>query len=364
MKLLHKFRSLALTAALLLSAQLASAQVVQVEGYGQDRQSALRDAERAAVEQVAGTYIDSRTMTENYMVKFDEICAKAQGFVRNSRVLQEGLQGGAYRVLASVDVDTNPDAALISNLSALMRLNDPRIAVVVLDRDGEHDELLEEAMNGSLVDMGFSHVVDAQLVGALQDAQLLEQIYNGSRRLGEVGASYGADYLVLGKVETDSRQISLPNYRGGYQATQLVTGRANLTVKLVRFATGEIIGSFSLEGQGVENGAPFAETKARREVAGQAAQKVVEKFKRVGAQATTGVQVIAYASDYGSVEALAAQLRQIGGVGSVYIREHRGGKAILELDSTQPAEFIARELRQRGYFIDSISGSSLTVAAR
>ena len=46
----------------MLLAQTASAQMVTVEGYGPDRGSALRDAERLAVENVVGTFIDSKTL--------------------------------------------------------------------------------------------------------------------------------------------------------------------------------------------------------------------------------------------------------------------------------------------------------------
>lgn len=121
---------LTLSALCLLSAP-AAAQSVVVDGVGADERAALIDASRAAVEQVAGTFIDSRTLVENAAVKLDQIYTKAQGFVTGTEILAKEQQGGLVHLRARIDVDTDPDAQLMNNLSMIMMLNDPRIAVVV-----------------------------------------------------------------------------------------------------------------------------------------------------------------------------------------------------------------------------------------
>ena len=154
---------LGILAGVMLFAQTASAQMVTVEGYGPDRGSALRDAERLAVENVIGTFIDSKTLVSQGQVALDEIYAKATGFVRNSTVISEGATADGYKVQATVDVDTNGNSALVNQLTAIMRLNDPRIAVVILDH-GQRSDWCEAVINERLIDMGFSHVVDANMV--------------------------------------------------------------------------------------------------------------------------------------------------------------------------------------------------------
>ena len=74
-------RGLLTVSALCLLSASAAAQSVVVDGVGADERAALIDASRAAVEQVAGTFIDSRTLVENAAVKLDQIYTKAQGFV-------------------------------------------------------------------------------------------------------------------------------------------------------------------------------------------------------------------------------------------------------------------------------------------
>lgn len=345
----------------IMSTGIASAQVVTVDGMGVDRNSALRDAERNAVEQVAGSYIDSRTLVTNGMLALDEIYTKSNGFVRNSRVLQEGNSGGSYFVRAEVDVDTSPNAALINALSTVMRLNDPRIAVSVLNGHS-HDEYIEETMNERLIDMGFSHILDANIAASLHDAQLLEQVYSGRAGTGQVGSSYGADFVVIGKLNTEAKNIVIPDFKGGSIDTKMVTGKAAMTVKVIRLATGEIIETFAVDGKGVELDNISASNKARADMAGKAASKLEEKFKKIGAKSSTAYQIIAYTNDYSKVEQLAADLRKVSGVGNVYIREHNGMKAIIEFDSAQTPTTVNQMLRNSTSLrlrVDGISGSNI-----
>ena len=48
-------------AAMIAGSGIAAAQVVTVDGYGDDKESAMRDAKRVAASQLAGTYIKSET---------------------------------------------------------------------------------------------------------------------------------------------------------------------------------------------------------------------------------------------------------------------------------------------------------------
>lgn len=348
---------------LFMSTSVASAQITQVEGFGIDRNSALRDAERNAVEQVVGSYIDSRTLVSNATLALDEIYTKSSGFVRNSKVLSEGKSGDGYFVKAEVDVDTSSGStSLVSRLKAVMGLNDPRIAVTVLNGTS-HDEFIEETMIERLIEMGFSHIVDTNIVASLHDAQLLEQIYSGRGGVGQVGSSYGADFVVIGKLNTKSRNIVIPDFKGGSIDTQMVTGEAVMNVKIIRLATGEIIETFSVDGKGVELDNKSATNKARADMAGKAAVKLEEMFKKIGSKTTNAYQVIAYTSDYSKIEQLAADLRSVSGVGNVFIREHNGVKAIIEFDSAQVPATINQILRNSTKLrlrVDGISGSNIT----
>lgn len=92
-------------AGFLLMSATANAQIVTVDGYGPDRASALRDAERIAVENVVGTYIDSQTMVSQGQVALDDIYAKATGFCAIPMLFQ--------RELLQMDILSRPVLMLI-----------------------------------------------------------------------------------------------------------------------------------------------------------------------------------------------------------------------------------------------------------
>ena len=362
--------SLILGAAMTLAAQSAFAQVVVVDGYGADKDSAIRDASRAAVEQVVGTLVDSRTLVTNYATELDQIYMKSQGFVKDMKILSQDVMGGSVHVRASVDVDTSPDAKLMNNLKMLMMLNDPRIAVVILEQDDKgnilgHDQVAEAVINARLIDLGFSHVVDAGVASSLQDARLLNRIYQGSSALGSIGRSLGADYLVLGISTAQSQGISLPNGKGGYEPTLLKNGKASMTVKILKFDTGEIIGTFTNSVKAVDNSLESAKQKAIGNAAKDAAAQIEDKFRHFSANANQALQLEVRTMDYQAVQQLADDLRALGVVQNVYIREHQNGKAILSVDTIVKPEVLVKSLQGKtslGIFVAGISNNTIKMS--
>lgn len=264
----------------------ASAKEVTVDGFGRDRTEAVANAERLAVEQVVGTFIDSQTLVGNAMTQLDEIYMHAQGYVSGVKILSESTgANGLYKVTARMNVTDEPNSALISQLETVMRLNDPRITVIMLKDNaasGTHDELAETALNDKLLTLGFSHVVDADIVANLENARLLERIYNGEKGLVGVGSSYGADYLVLGKTHTNSQNVRLPDYKtGGYKEMAMIVGNGDITARIIKLSTGDIVGTFSVTAKGNDVIKDNAERNAIRAAAENAALELEKRFKKL-----------------------------------------------------------------------------------
>lgn len=376
--------------ALLCITNTAVAQVTTVEGVGVDKDSAVRDAMRNAVENVVGTFIDSRTLVDKSVVALDEVYAKSQGFVKNIKVLREGQSGSEYKVTAQIDVDTNPDSQLMDRLNMIMLLNDPRIAVVVLKNDlssqettvgedfdaglaytdnaaqSKNSEIIETAFNEKLIDLGFSHVVDANLVAKLKNSNLLNSIYNGNTQLVESIDNFGVDYLVLGKSTTTAERIRLPNKEGAYTDTNLTTGRVNLNVKIIKFSTGDIVEAFSTDGQAVSNGADNARLAASQNAAKEAAKKLEVRFKKIGAKTViNGIQLLVAADDESIIEELIGDLRSMQGINNIYVREKNRVKVVLEIDSSQKPHVIIQMLKQSSklsIFVEKMSNDSVEVS--
>ena len=221
-----------LIGSLLTVCNVAVAQWIEVTGVGEDADSALRDAKRSAVEQVVGTYISSETLVSQASVVQDEIYAKAVGFVTDVKVLDEGRHAGAYRMRVNVNVNTNPNSELMNRVEMIRALGDPRIGVVVFkESSGDeysssqkgYDDITEESINAKLLSMGFSHVVDTNIVAKLRNSSLLNSLYNGDTNLLGDTSSYGVDVLVIAQSSVDAVKINLMQQGGTTLDTQLAT---------------------------------------------------------------------------------------------------------------------------------------------
>ena len=366
---LFKFIRLLTIAGLIVIGMLnvAAAETVTVEGIGVDRESALRYARRVAVEQVVGTFVDSRTLTQNFMLELETIYTKSTGFVGKVDVLSEGFEGDVYKIRAAIDVNQNASPEILQQVQAVMALNDPRIAVAIFKEGSTiHEEAIEAAIMEKLISRNFTHVIDPKIVAGLQNAQMLDSLYSG-RPINGVGSSLGADFIVLGKCRTTSRKVMIPDFKGGYKDVGLNNSTTEIVTKIIRMDTGDILETFTLETSGMESRAEGAENIALKNMANEAAEKVDEKFRRIGARNTHGLQITAVSRSYDKIQELASDLRGIVGVQSVYVREHRGGKAIIDVDTDQSVDTLLLMLRNNStldFSIDSTGGSSAQLTVR
>ena len=361
--------------------QTAFAQTVTVEGVGVDRDSAMRDAARMAVEQVAGMYLNSDTVVSNTSVELDEILTHAQGYVQNINVLSESVSGGEYRVRASVDVNTDANSPFMKRMDAVMRLSDPRIGVVILTDDNDsqnyyeaattrgHDTILETALNERLLTVGFKHVVDVSLLSQLQDSAVLNAVYRGDSRLpyGTNTADRPIDYLVIGRSHADGYAIKIPDNHGGYVTSPMSSARTQLDLKIISFGTSTIIGTYSVEGQGVENTPELARRKSRQAAAVKAAEKLEQQFLKAAANAFSGIQLTVRANDFSLVEQLVKELKGLRGVQDVDVRGTNAGKTTIDIASSQKPFTILQMLQRTtnlSIFVESTSDSELKITLR
>ena len=249
---------------------LAEAREVTVDGVGSDRESALKDARRVAVGQVVGTFVDSRTLTKNNMLELDEICLKSRGFIGKVDILSEGVSEGMYKVRATIEVQENPSPELLQQVQAVVALNDPRIAVAVLkENSAVHEKGIETAIIDKLTSINFSHITAANSVTNLQNIQQSKNI---------------ADFIVFGECRTTSKEIQIPDFKGGYVDTGFYRAATEMIVKIVKIDTGDILETFTVGTSGVEVEDDLAESESLKNMADQAATKVDEKFRRIGSK--------------------------------------------------------------------------------
>lgn len=358
---------------LLFLANTAFAHTTTVDGVGVDKDSAVKDAMRNAVENVVGTYIDSNTLISQSRVVEDEIYAKSVGFVTDIKVLNESNVNGVYRIKAIVDVNTNPNSELVNKIAVIKSLGDPRIGVIVFKGSNtaesgaygrEYDEIIEESINKKLLNMGFSHVLDTNIVSKLRNSSLLNSIYNGETNLLSDSSSYGVDVLVLAKSNVDATKINLIQGESAID-TQLVRGNALITGKVIMLATGNIQGTFSVKGQGVDISEASAGNKALLNASEAVASEVEKVLRKKAAKVEDSIQINASVQDYDKLQELVNALKKLKNVQGVKVREYQNGKAIIDVDSSLKPHVIYRMIKDNSslnVFNEGMTNNSMEIS--
>jgi len=119
---------------MLISVTMAFSDTVTVVGQGANRQMAINDAKRAAVEQGVGSLIDSKTKMANFEILSDKIYSRASGYVTNYSILSEGkAPDGVYTVTIQAEVQT---ASIKNDLRAIgilmAQIGNPRFMAVYI----------------------------------------------------------------------------------------------------------------------------------------------------------------------------------------------------------------------------------------
>jgi hypothetical protein len=155
-------RRAAMSVVLLAGLVLAQSGVVTVTGRGPNRDAAISDAKRQAIEQVAGVALESYTQMENFQVLKDVVLARAKGYITSFSILTEAPFPNRFEVQAQVavsDKQVEADARSLAQWLGGLRF------LVVYDPDepktAEDVELYEysrERINEYLARHGFRYI--------------------------------------------------------------------------------------------------------------------------------------------------------------------------------------------------------------
>ncbi len=343
------------------------AQEVVVKGVGPDKNSALRDASRNAVEQVVGTFIDSKTLVSKNVVALDEIYAKSQGFVRNVTVLESKQINDGWEVTARVDVNTSPDSQLMNRVAMIAQLNDPRIGVVITYHGSAESEEQKQkylivctgSINENLIKEGFEHVVTPQS--------------NQEMETGSIQKFDNVDFIVIGKLDINTNSVKLTKYSDytneSAEVNTVTTGLertlAELDMKVVRADTEEIVGEFHVEGDAMQNDTNRSANAAVALASSRAAENVKRIFKRAASSVEGNVQVVVRTGSYENVMKLEKELRQTAGVENVSVKSYNNGKGTVFVSTSLQPNQLYKQLKTNSnlnVFMENSSANLLEIS--
>ena len=241
---------------------------IEAEGFGTNKNDALLQAKRSAVENGIGTVLISQTEVENFEVKKDLILTKTTGAVKRFSVLKEELQSdNVFYVKIKAVVSLDSITADLAALKILLESMDkPRMMVVFQEEGGNS---AESAVLDYLTAKEFE-LVDPAAVAALMDSEvdLIKRAAAGdAAAAAQLGAANGAEYVIVGKVTKTIMENAL------LKDTGMKSGQANITAKVVNCSTAKIIASKSASGAAVHVGENVAKANATT----KAARKLMDR---------------------------------------------------------------------------------------
>ncbi|MBA3037444.1 MAG: hypothetical protein FP814_13260 [Desulfobacterium sp.] len=220
----------------------AEDKTIEAEGLSSiSREDAIRQAQRSAVEEAVGIFIQSQTEVENFELKKDKIFSRTQGYITRFSVLKESKLGDLFKIIikATVSLDKIKDD-LIAMKILLASMEHPKLMVLIEEDYTSMDNLgmgiAATEMASLLGEKGFELVDKSQVDAIMNNNQARQALAGNAKAAKALGLKFGAQYVVVGKVVAQDAGEAYPG--SGLKSIQ-----ASLQLKVIQTQTGLILGS-------------------------------------------------------------------------------------------------------------------------
>lgn len=220
----------------------AEDRTIETEGISSiSREDAIRQAQRSAVEEAVGVFIQSRTEIENFELKKDKIFSKTQGYIKRFAVLKESKEGNLFKlqISATVSLDKIKDD-LIAMKILLESMERPKLMVLIDEDYKSMDNLgmgiASTEMSSLLGAKGFELVDKAQVDAVMNNNQGRQALAGNANAAKALGLKFGAQYVIVGKAVAQDAGEAYPG--SGIKSIQ-----ASLQLKVIQTQTGLVLGS-------------------------------------------------------------------------------------------------------------------------
>ena len=324
---------------------------VEVEGLAtivggrkdQAREAALKNAFRRAVEQVVGVAIDSKTVVKDSELLNDKIYAKSHGFIKTYRILDERPEGDTYRITVLASVSRYKLEQGLDDAGLLIKnLGKPRVAIVVMERNGEGSAVpggvVESYLVASYAKRGYA-LVDRQAMLAVEREAAKGQ-GDHTDAVVRAAAAGGAEVVIIGQAAA--------SFGSALSGTNLRPVQVSATARAIEVDTSELMASASSTQQALNVNAAAAGNEALKKAAvdlgeGMHRQLLAAWAKRLNGLRTLRMTVsaIPHADIKGLQDALKEQLEQVE---EVHDRGYRDQQLKLDLDVSVSFKELTDEL--------------------
>ena len=237
---------------------------VTVTGQGMNKDEALRDAQRKAVEQGAGTYIYSQSQTKDFALVKDTVLARSAGFLQSFEKLSESVADDgvvAIKIKAVVSIQGIEDAwGVVTNL--LQQMGRPKIVVFITEKIGSEvveDSTVQTRIENLLLESGFILVDKNQLKEIDKKDLAAAAAEDSPARIQAIAKRFGAQLFITGSSHAEAgeqREIS---------GVPFFTYEAEANIKCYRSDTAQMLSAI-----------PGAATRGVQRVARSAAKQALD----------------------------------------------------------------------------------------
>jgi hypothetical protein len=225
----------------------AAEKTVETEGSSAiSKSDAIRQAQRAAVEEGAGVFIQSQSEVENFQLKKDKIVSRTEGYITRYDVLKAEKKGKTHyvkiRATVSLDKIKNDLVAMKILLESMER---PKIAVMIEESHKSMDYkdlgIAATEISNLMGAKGFDLVDKAQVEAIKKVDQGRQALAGNASAAKAVGLKVGAQYVIVGKAMTlDGGEV--------YEGAGLRSNQASLQVRVIQTQTGLVLGGVEKSG--------------------------------------------------------------------------------------------------------------------
>lgn len=324
----------------------------------QARDRAIDDALRKAVEKALGTWIQSETVVQNYMLVEDKILNWSNGYVKNYAIVSERKTfGDVYEVVINAAVET---AALARDQQAVQNIlnkaGNPRIMIIFNEQNiGDANRFnffqvdmtqTETTLMEKFLDKGFEVVDPATVRANIKREQALAALEGDTKAAAAIGLQMQSDVIVTGKAIAKKANTRM-KILGDMKSCQ-----ANLTARVVKADVGTVIATGSEHAAYPHideiTGGIEAIKKAANKLGDKLIKKILDKWQDEFYNQTTvklRVTGVASFSDLNSFKGILSTYFR--GIKNINQRNFIAGTAELDVDITGNAEQLSRELERK-----------------
>ena len=337
-------RILSLSAVLMCTyGSVAWAAMVTVTGQGSSDRAAVKAALRQAIEQQIGVMVDSRSYVANYKLIYDRIYTQSDGYIKSYKVLEHSAVNGIHSAKVQVDVQEQKLSAALGTLAQKkavigMNMQDPRIGVLSMDRQGRHYPAVENCVIHGLTGQGFGRVVDMGQISNAQRRQLMAAQFSGDKRLWQsLTVQAPVDYLVTAQVELFANRVA-----------HLQKTSARIAVRMVNTNTGEVVYAGNFNGKSPHYNTSGGADEALAAAAQGIAKAVGEAALNKAANPNQHITLVITQGKWGSIAEITNYLETIPGVSNAYVRGSSFGNTTVDVDFNGTAHDFAAALEGDG----------------